>query len=45
MVAVPVGVEGEQDPPVIYTAIVGKDSTVVYYRVARGVEKPHDVPE
>jgi len=40
-----VGVEGETDPPVIYTAIVGKDSSVVYYRVAKGIEKPHDVPE
>lgn len=39
------GVEGEIDPPVIYTAIVGRDSSVVYYRVARGIEKPHDVPE
>ncbi|KAL7410285.1 tRNA intron endonuclease [Mrakia frigida] len=39
------GVEGETDPPVMYTAIVGKDSSVVYYRVAKGIEKPHDVPE
>ncbi|CDZ96678.1 tRNA-splicing endonuclease subunit Sen15 [Phaffia rhodozyma] len=37
--------EGESDPPVIYTASVGKDSSVVYYRVAKGIEKPHDVPE
>jgi len=30
---------------VLYTAIVQKDSSVVYYRLAKGVEKPHDVPE
>lgn len=41
----PPGVEGEQDPPVLYTAIVGRDSSVVYYRIAKGIEKPHDVPE
>lgn len=41
----PPGVEGEQDPPVIYMAMVAKDSSVVYYRLVQGVEKPHDVPE
>lgn len=39
------GTEGERDPPVLYSAIVQKDSSVVYYRIAKGVEKPHDVPE
>ncbi|CAK9782993.1 hypothetical protein CC85DRAFT_276178 [Cutaneotrichosporon oleaginosum] len=36
---------GQFDPDTLYTAIVCADSTVVYYKLSRGIRKPHDIPD
>lgn len=36
---------GEFDPDTLYVAIGCADSTVVYYKLSRGIRKPHDVPD
>ncbi|KAL1412579.1 hypothetical protein Q8F55_000326 [Vanrija albida] len=33
------------DPDTLYMAIVATDSTVVYYKLSRGIKKPHDIPD
>jgi hypothetical protein len=35
----------EFDPDTLYTAIMCTDSTVVYYKLSRGIRKPHDIPD
>lgn len=35
----------EIDKEMIYMAIVTSDSTVVYYRLSRGIKKPADIPD
>ncbi|WVQ76014.1 hypothetical protein IAR50_005650 [Cryptococcus sp. DSM 104548] len=35
----------EFDKETLYTAIVTGDSTVVYYKIAKGIKKPHDIPD
>lgn len=35
----------EIDKETIYMAIVTSDSTVVYYRLSRGIRKPADIPD
>jgi hypothetical protein len=35
----------EIDPETIYMAIATTDSTVVYYRLSRGIKKPADIPD
>ena len=38
-------VNGEIDAETIYMAIATTDSTVVYYRLSRGIKKPADIPD
>lgn len=38
-------VDDQIDPETIYMAIVTMDSTVVYYRLSRGIKKPADIPD
>ena len=38
-------VNEEIDPETIYMAIATTDSTVVYYRLSRGIRKPADIPD
>lgn len=33
------------DPDTLYVAINDPDSTVVYYKLSRGIRKPHDIPD
>lgn len=33
------------DRDLIYMAIVTSDSTVVYYKLAKGIRKPADIPD
>ncbi|KAK6903710.1 hypothetical protein I204_02669 [Kwoniella mangroviensis CBS 8886] len=33
------------DQETIYTSIVTPDSTVVYYKISRGIKKPNDIPD
>lgn len=33
------------DPDTLYVAINDPDSTVVYYKLSRGIVKPHDIPD
>lgn len=33
------------DPDTLYVAISDPDSTVVYYKLSRGIRKPHDIPD
>lgn len=35
----------EFDPDTLYIAIGCADSTVVYYKLSRGIRKPHDIPD
>jgi hypothetical protein len=35
----------EFDPDTLYVAIGTTDSTVVYYKLSRGIKKPHDIPD
>lgn len=35
----------EIDTDTLYMAIVTTDSTVVYYKLARGIRKPADIPD
>ncbi|WVF69785.1 hypothetical protein IAT40_004564 [Kwoniella sp. CBS 6097] len=35
----------ELDKETIYTAIVTPDSTVVYYKLSKGIKKPADIPD
>lgn len=35
----------EFDPDTLYVAIGAADSTVVYYKLSRGIRKPHDIPD
>jgi hypothetical protein len=35
----------ELDKETIYLAIVSTDSTVVYYKLSKGIKKPADVPD
>ncbi|BEI81013.1 hypothetical protein CcaverHIS002_0201730 [Cutaneotrichosporon cavernicola] len=37
--------KAEFDPDTLYTAIMCADSTVVYYKLSRGIRKPHDIPD
>ncbi|WVW78423.1 hypothetical protein I302_100377 [Kwoniella bestiolae CBS 10118] len=40
--------EGEEvilDKETIYTSIVTPDSTVVYYKISKGIKKPSDIPD
>lgn len=40
-----VGPPGTYDPETIYVAIGSTDSTVVYYKLSKGIRKPHDIPD
>ncbi|WVQ69283.1 uncharacterized protein L199_007500 [Kwoniella botswanensis] len=33
------------DQETIYTSIVTPDSTVVYYKISKGIKKPNDIPD
>lgn len=33
------------DPDTLYVAINDPDSSVVYYKLSRGIKKPHDIPD
>jgi len=35
----------EFDQDTLYVAIGTTDSTVVYYKLSRGIKKPHDIPD
>ena len=35
----------ELDRQTIYMAIVATDSTVVYYKLSKGIKKPADIPD
>jgi len=37
--------EAELDKEMIYMGIVTTDSTVVYYKLTKGIKKPADVPD
>ncbi|GMK56339.1 hypothetical protein CspeluHIS016_0301790 [Cutaneotrichosporon spelunceum] len=37
--------KAEFDRDTLYTAIMCADSTVVYYKLSRGIRKPHDIPD
>jgi hypothetical protein len=38
-------VNSQLDRDLIYIAIVASDSTVVYYKLSKGIKKPSDVPD
>jgi len=38
-------VNNELDREMIYIAIVTSDSTVVYYKLSKGIKKPADIPD
>jgi hypothetical protein len=39
------GSEVELDKEMIYMGIVTTDSTVVYYKLTKGIKKPADIPD
>lgn len=41
----PVTVNEEIDKETLYMAIVTQDSTVVYYKLSKGIKKPADIPD
>lgn len=39
------GIGSEIDKEMIYMGIVTSDSTVVYYKLTKGIKKPADIPD
>ncbi|WVR04644.1 hypothetical protein IAU60_001655 [Kwoniella sp. DSM 27419] len=45
LVAASAPAAAQLDKETVYTAIVTPDSTVVYYKISKGIKKPADVPD
>lgn len=41
----PVSTNNEIDKEMVYMGIVTSDSTVVYYKLTKGIKKPADIPD